>query len=108
MRRDYQDAIKRGEMKNAQMADLMRDMGKKWSNLPKDEKDMFIEAAEHDKKRYEEEMQEFNIQGGRGKTIQDFDSERPKKCLSAYMIFVRETRPIIVREQREAAGEDDS
>lgn len=108
MRKDYQDAIKRGEMEEGQMAELMKDMGKKWSNLPQEEKDLFTEAANHDKKRYEAEMQEFNIQGGKGKSIQDFDASRPKKCLSAYMIFVRETRPIIVREQRELANDEDS
>jgi len=106
MRKDYQDAIKSGEMKDTQMAELMKEMGRKWSNLEKDEKHMFSDAATQDKKRYDDEMQEFNVQGGRGKSIQDFDAERPKKCLSAYMIFVRETRPVIVQEQREAAEND--
>ena len=104
MRKDYQDLIKRGEMQDDQMANLMKEMGRKWSHLEKEEKDLFIEAANQDKDRYEREMKEFNIQGAKGKTIQDFDSQRPKKCLSAYMIFVRETRPIIVKEQQETSG----
>lgn len=53
-------------------------------------------------------MKEYTIQGGKGKSIQDFDSQRPKKCLSAYMIFVRETRPKIVQEKEAALAENES
>ena len=108
MRKDYQDMIKKGEMEESQMADLMKEMGKMWSNLEKEQKDMFLEAASQDKERYEKEMKEFNIQGGKGKSIQDFDAQRPKKCLSAYMIFVRETRPKIVKEQQDRCAENES
>ena len=79
MRKDYQDKIKSEEMKSDEMAELMKDMGKKWSSLPHDQKDLFIQAADHDKKRYEEEMQEFQVNGGTGKSIQDYDAQRPKK-----------------------------
>lgn len=105
-RKDYHDAIKKGELHDNQMADLMKEMGMLWSNLDKDEKQLYLQAADQDKKRYEEEMKEFNVQGGKGKSIQDYDAQRPKKCLSAYMIFVRETRPIIVREQKQRANDE--
>lgn len=109
MRKDYQDKIKSGEMQDCEMADKMKEMGRKWSKLPKAEKDMFTEAADEDKKRYENEMKEFQVQGGtKLKNIQELDAERPKKCLSAYMIFVRETRPIIAREQAEKAQNEES
>ena len=104
MRKDYQDMIKNGQMHEDQMANLMKEMGRKWSHLEKEEKELFTEAANQDKDRYDREMKELNIQGAKGKTIQDFDSQRPKKWLSAYMIFVRETRPIIVKEQQEHSG----
>ena len=83
-------------------------MGKKWSTLDKDSKLMFMKAANEDKERCESEMKEYNIVGGKGKSIQDFNSQRPKKCLSAYMIFVRETRPKIVKEKEAALEENGS
>lgn len=86
----------------------MKDMGRKWSHLPDDEKKMFNEAAAEDKERYNKEMKELNIQGGKENNIQDIDAGRPKKCLSAYMIFVRETRPKIVREQKQRAQNEES
>jgi hypothetical protein len=79
MRKDYQDRIKSKEMKSEDMAELMKDMGKKWSSLTHDQKDLFVQAADHDKKRYEGEMQEFQVNGGTGKSIQDYDAQRPKK-----------------------------
>lgn len=79
MRKDYQDKIKSEEMKSEEMSELMKDMGKKWSSLSHDHKDLFIQAADHDKRRYEEEMQEFQVNGGTGKSIQDYDAQRPKK-----------------------------
>jgi hypothetical protein len=106
MRKDYQDRIKSQEMKSEDMAELMKDMGKKWSSLTHDQKDLFVQAADHDKKRYEGEMQEFQVNGGTGKSIQDYDAQRPKKWLSAYMIFVRETRPKIVKELKEKEKEE--
>jgi hypothetical protein len=30
----------------------MKEMGKKWSNLEKDQKSLFVKAAEDDKRRY--------------------------------------------------------
>ena len=42
-----------------------------------------------DKERYEREL----------KTLHSYSTQlkKPKKCLSAYMIFVQETRPLIVK-----------
>jgi hypothetical protein len=78
-RKDYQDAIKRGEIPSDKMAELMKEMGKKWSQLPEHEKQLFTNAAAEDKKRYDKEMQEFEILGTKHKNIQDFDAQRPKK-----------------------------
>lgn len=99
--------IKQGKMKTEEMADKMKKMGKLWGELPEKEKEMFNQASRQDKERYDKEMQEFEIQGGKGKNIQDYDAQRPKKCLSAYMIFVRETRPKVVKELKNKSNPED-
>lgn len=40
-------------------------------------------------------MKEFYAKGGSTKILKEIERKRPKKALSAYMIFVRETRQII-------------
>lgn len=37
-------------------------------------------------------MKDFLANGGNESVLNQVESRRPKKCLSAYMIFVRETR----------------
>lgn len=37
-------------------------------------------------------MKDFLDNGGNATKLNEVESKRPKKCLSAYMIFVRETR----------------
>jgi len=108
MRKDYNDQIKRKQLQKEDMASLMKKMGEKWSKLPKREKEMFNEAARHDKERYEHEMEEFKVYGDQDKNIQDYDAQRPKKCLSSYMIFVRETRPKVAAELKANNKEDDA
>ena len=46
-----------------------------------------------DKERYEKEL----------RSLESYSEKlrKPKKCLSAYMIFVKETRPIIVEQNHE-------
>lgn len=45
-----------------------------------------------DKRRYEKELDEFTNKCGSSKILKELEKKRPKKALSAYMIFVRETR----------------
>lgn len=40
-------------------------------------------------------MTEFYAKGGSTRLLKEIEEKRPKKALSAYMIFVRETRQII-------------
>lgn len=40
-------------------------------------------------------MKEFNESGGSSKLVKKIEERRPKKALSAYMIFVRETRQVV-------------
>jgi len=37
-------------------------------------------------------MKDFLDNGGNASKLNEVEGKRPKKCLSAYMIFVRETR----------------
>ena len=79
---------------------MMKELGKMWSSLSKMEKAIFEEFANRDKKRYDQEMKEFVERGGNASKLQEVESKRPKKCLSAYMIFVRETRSKIQQENK--------
>ena len=75
----------------------MKEIGRQWGALPKDVKDTYKEIADQDKERYNRQLEQIrklkeeNTEGN--ETV-----EKPKKCLSAYMIFVRETRQKVTRE----------
>lgn len=45
-----------------------------------------------DKKRFQVEQKEFTKKCGSEEKFKELENKRPKKALSAYMIFVRETR----------------
>jgi HMG (high mobility group) box len=71
---------------------MMKQLGKIWSNLSKEERKSYEDVAKKDKDRYEKEMKNLT---GNGRTIEilhEVEHKRPKKWLSAYMIFVREVR----------------
>jgi hypothetical protein len=42
--------------------------------------------------RYDNEIDEFSKKCGSSKILKELEKKRPKKALSAYMIFVRQTR----------------
>ena len=92
-RKEYIDV--RGESKDNN--DMMKELGRIWSNLDLTEKKYYEIVASEDKIRYERELKEFEEKGGTKKMLNK-NEKKPKKCLSAYMIFVREMRPRIVRE----------
>lgn len=56
--------------------------------MNKEERQPYKDKARKDKERYEFQLKQLT---GSSTTL-----KRPKKCLSAYMIFVKETRPRIV------------
>ncbi len=56
-----------------------------------------VSVFEIDKQRFDREEEEFEEKGGCKALLQKND-KKPKKCLSGYMIFVREMRPQIVKE----------
>ncbi len=71
---------------------MMKELGKLWSNLSKEERAIYEEFANWDKQRYDWEMKDFLDNGGDAGKLNEVESKWPKKCLSAYMIFVWETR----------------
>jgi hypothetical protein len=46
-------------------------------------------------------MQEFTQNGGSVELLDKLKTQRPKKALSAYMIFVRENRSIVSQDNPE-------
>ena len=68
-----------------------------WGALAKDAKEVYKEIAEQDKDRYARQLEQINKlkKDNMGK---DEHLDKPKKCLSAYMIFVRETRQKVTHE----------
>ncbi|TNV85032.1 hypothetical protein FGO68_gene4044 [Halteria grandinella] len=72
----------------AKVTEVVKEMAASWRALPKEDRQKYKEAAKKDKDRYEKEL----------KSLEAFSNnlKKPKKCLSAYMIFVKETRPKIV------------
>lgn len=71
---------------------MMKQLGKIWSNLTKDERKVYEDVARKDKERYESEMKIITSNGRTVEKVHEVEHKRPKKCLSAYMIFVRERR----------------
>lgn len=78
----------------------MRQIGKEWNEMTKGEKGKYEEIAQKgnetrlislDKSRFERDMKVFSQVGGSKQMLSKIKAAAPKKCLSAYMIFVRET-----------------
>mmetsp|Transcript_37127 Transcript_37127/g.56967 ORF Transcript_37127/g.56967 Transcript_37127/m.56967 type:complete len:157 (-) Transcript_37127:2626-3096(-) len=59
-----------------------------WRALSKEDTVPYKDLARKDRDRYEKEIKDLTEMSG--------NLKKPKKCLSAYMIFVKETRPRIV------------
>lgn len=70
----------------------MKQLGKIWSNLSKEERKSYEDVAKKDKDRYEIEMKNLTVNGRTVEILHEVEHKRPKKCLSAYMIFVRDVR----------------
>jgi hypothetical protein len=97
----------------ARVTEVVKEIAKSWKLLTKEDRQRYKEAAKRgkllfshfifaiilkilqcvnfyqiDKERYEKELRSLESHSNLLK--------KPKKCLSAYMIFVKETRPLIV------------
>mmetsp|Transcript_19871 Transcript_19871/g.19493 ORF Transcript_19871/g.19493 Transcript_19871/m.19493 type:complete len:322 (+) Transcript_19871:7-972(+) len=80
---------------------LMKEFGQEWSSLTKEQKEPYNHLARQDKVRYEKEIKEFTKKCGSPKRIKELENKRPKKALSSYMIFVRETRAKVCEQYPE-------
>jgi hypothetical protein len=69
----------------AKVTEVVKEIAQSWKLLSKEDRQRFKEAAKKDKERYERELKKLENHSEMLK--------KPKKCLSAYMIFVKETRP---------------
>lgn len=93
--------VKRKELQekfpDATTPELMKEIGRQWKNIQPDEKEWYQNMALKDKERYKKELDDMN-------KIKEFHCidgnkvKKPKKCLSSYMIFVRDTRSKVTTE----------
>ena len=93
--------IKRKELQekfpDATTPELMKEIGRQWKAISEKDKEWYQSMASKDKERYKREMDEMN----KLKEFHKIDScqlKRPKKCLSSYMIFVREVRAKVTQD----------
>lgn len=77
--------------------ELMKEIGRLWKNISDSEKSWYQSMAAKDKERYKKEMEEMQRLKEQHK-MNDDELKRPKKCLSSYMIFVREVRTRVTQE----------
>ena len=89
----------------AKVTEVVKEIAQSWKILTKEERQRYKESAKRgkienkpqliwvDKERYEKELRSLESHSEQLK--------KPKKCLSAYMIFVKETRPQIVETNPE-------
>jgi len=77
--------------------ELMKEIGRQWKSISEKDKAWYQSMASKDKERYKREMDDMN----KLKEFHKIDScqlKRPKKCLSSYMIFVREVRAKVTQD----------
>mmetsp|Transcript_8034 Transcript_8034/g.9624 ORF Transcript_8034/g.9624 Transcript_8034/m.9624 type:complete len:139 (-) Transcript_8034:223-639(-) len=72
----------------AKVTEVVKEIARCWSLMSKEDRLIYKSEAKRDKERYEKELKQLELQSQ--------SIKKPKKCLSAYMIFVKETRPKIV------------
>lgn len=76
---------------------MMKEIGRQWKNITEKDKAWYQSMALKDKERYRREMDEMNKLKEYHK-LDNCELKRPKKCLSSYMIFVREVRSRVTQE----------
>ena len=73
------------------VTEIVKIIAKEWGLLSKKQKNIYKDQAKMDKLRYENELNQLSL--GR---VGDVTPMKPKKPLTPYMIFVRETRKMVV------------
>lgn len=72
------------------VTEVVKQIASMWQSLTKDEKTRYKELAKLDKERYLTELKEL--------MRSNHAIDRPKKPLTPYMLFVRDTRPKVVKD----------
>jgi hypothetical protein len=82
--------------------EIIKELGNMWRSLSDDEKTEYVNLANEDKERYEEDMKTYvpvNNAGEPTKKTKKKKSSGPKKGLSAYIFFCKNVRDSIKKEQ---------
>lgn len=93
--------LKRKELQekypDATTPELMKEIGRQWKSINEKDRAWYQNMASKDKDRYKKEMEQMNKLKEFHK-LDNCELKRPKKCLSSYMIFVREVRAKVTQE----------
>jgi hypothetical protein len=74
-RRELQDS----DDFNVRSPDMMKKLGKIWSNLSREERKTYEDVARKDKERYEREMKLLTVNGRTIEKLHEIENKRPKK-----------------------------
>eukprot|EP00744_Colponema_vietnamica_P000996 GILI01001710.1.p1 GENE.GILI01001710.1~~GILI01001710.1.p1 ORF type:complete len:268 (+),score=92.14 GILI01001710.1:138-941(+) len=88
------------------VTDVMKEIGRRWAELNQEEKCPFEEKASEDKQRYEAELSSYTGPLKVPPKQKFKDPDRPKRGLSAYMVFAKEIRPFVVAENPDLTTPD--
>ncbi len=98
---------KRAEVaaKGLKNTEILKELGKMWSNLSEKKKKPYAKMAEEDKKRYDEEMKTYvpeddDSKGKKGKKGKSAKAGE-KRPLSSYMLFCKDKRDEVKKENPE-------
>jgi hypothetical protein len=96
--KDKRDELK-GKFSNVE---ILRELGAMWKKLSDKKKKLYVDKAEEDKERYNEEMKNYvPEEGEKKKSKKSKVSDGPKRPLSAFMLFSKDKRSIIKENEPE-------
>mmetsp|Transcript_11236 Transcript_11236/g.14594 ORF Transcript_11236/g.14594 Transcript_11236/m.14594 type:complete len:198 (+) Transcript_11236:52-645(+) len=81
---------------------MVTEIGKRWHALSDDEQKTYIDKADDDRERYAIEMEAYvEPTTKKAKKDAEKDDMKPKKALSAYLIFINENRDAMKKDHPE-------
>ena len=95
---------KREELKGKfSSSEILRELGRMWKNLSDKKKKPYVEKAEQDKERYQEEMKNYVPADGEeeksSKKVKKVKGDGPKRPLSSFMLFSKDKRAVLKEEE---------